>query len=294
MRKMNYAYDSNIILDKCDRCGGIWADFGEVMKLAVFRKGNPLLNRMGEAIARDRGELLNQRLGNLDSSATSSPWYWQCAPRIILPLGDSQERESLPFVVIGIALLNIIICIIQLCTSGSGTEVFYRRYGLVPVEAFSSITYSYHYITSMFIHGGVFHLAGNLLYLWIFADNIEDRLGHWTFLLLYILFGISADFTHIILSPHSNIPAIGASGAVAGTMGAYMILFPASNIKTYVYGKIMNIPAYIYIGGWIALQLANTYLTAGQKSGVAFGAHIGGFFTGLLIGTCVKFMLREE
>ena len=228
MKKFNYAYDSNIILDKCDTCNRIWTDYNEVMRLAVFRKGNPVMDRMGVAIAQDQDKILNNKYSD-SSSLNSSSWYTGIGLRIILPIGDDQERNTFPFVVIGIILVNVLVFLFQsFYFSGDSIRSFYYQFGLIPSSVFSSISGSYSFLTSMFVHGGLWHLVGNMLFLWIFADNIEDRFGHTKFIFIYLACGLSASLLHLALNPHSMVPCIGASGAISGMMGAYFVLYPAA------------------------------------------------------------------
>ena len=140
----------------------------------------------------------------------------------------------------------------------------------------------------MFLHGGLLHIGGNMLYLWIFGNNIEDKLGHFRFLIFYLVSGIIASYAHAISSPSSNIPMIGASGAVSGVLGAYILLFPHARVHTLIFFgffiQIVKIPALIVIGFWAIIQVINGILSQGllPQGGVAWFAHIGGFLTGLL------------
>jgi len=180
---------------------------------------------------------------------------------------------------------------------GPGLEAFLHRFGVVPSHwligspsdlwewprLFAAL------VTSQFLHGGIIHLASNMLYLWIFADNVEDRLGHARFLLLYLASGIAAAITQILVSPHSSVPMVGASGAIAGVLGAYLLLFPASRIVTLVplwfYWETVEIPALVFLGFWFLLQWFYGLHTIGQVAdvgGIAFWAHIGGFVAGMI------------
>ncbi|MBM4128963.1 MAG: rhomboid family intramembrane serine protease, partial [Nitrospira sp.] len=142
--------------------------------------------------------------------------------------------------------------------------------------------------SAMFMHGGILHLAGNMLYLWIFGNNIEDKLGHVRFLVFYIFCGIVSAYAHAITEPHSLIPMIGASGAISGILGAYLLLFPRAGVYTLIFLgffiQIVKIPAFVVIGFWAIIQFINGLLSTGliKEGGVAWFAHIGGFLTGLL------------
>ena len=148
------------------------------------------------------------------------------------------------------------------------------------------------FLTSMFLHGGWLHLIGNMWYLWIFGDNIEDRLGHFTFLLFYMLCGIGAGIVHTILNINSTIPSVGASGAIAGVLGAYALSYPFARVLTllpiFVFIQVVEIPALIVLGLWFVMQLLYGYgslaaTTASEAGGVAWWAHVGGFVIGILL-----------
>jgi membrane associated rhomboid family serine protease len=169
---------------------------------------------------------------------------------------------------------------------------------LVPDESPSPLLTVF---TSMFLHGGLFHVGGNMLYLWIFGDNVEDTLGHGRFLLLYVVAGTAAAFAQAYLNPASRVPMIGASGAVSGVLGAYLLLFPYATVLTLVtfgfFIRFVHIPAMIVLGFWVLLQLLNGYITfsapsfgRGESGGVAWFAHIGGFLAGMLL----LFLLRPR
>ena len=143
-------------------------------------------------------------------------------------------------------------------------------------------------LTSMFVHGGLFHLAGNMLYLWIFGDNVEDRLGRVRYLLFYLLSGVGAAAAQILSDPHSKIPMVGASGAISGVLGAYLLLYPHARVVTLVFFgwlvRVIEIRALIVLGFWIVVQLVSGLLTWGaQVGGVAWFAHVGGFVAGLVM-----------
>jgi membrane associated rhomboid family serine protease len=151
----------------------------------------------------------------------------------------------------------------------------------------------------MFLHGGLLHIGGNMLYLWIFGNNVEDTLGHGRFLLFYVASGVAAAAGQVMVSPSSHIPMIGASGAVSGVLGAYLLLFPYATILTLVtfgfFFKFLHVPAMVVLGLWIVLQLVNGYVSAqwtgrGEMGGVAWFAHIGGFVAGMIL----LFLLRSR
>jgi len=299
MKKLNYAYDSNIIVDKCETCNGIWTDNDEMMRLAVFRKGNPALDRMGEAIAKNRGEVLNKRYNDESSSNyhnSTGAWFRGTGLRIILPLSDNQERSTFPFIVVAIIAINIIVFILQLIFFKNDALLqFYNQFGLIPSSAFTSIQGGYSFITSMFLHGSMIHLFGNMLFLWIFGDNIEDRFGHVKFIIIYLFCGIFADIIYVAFNGGSTIPCIGASGAISGIMGAYFLLYPLAKIKTLIYGAIVDIPAWTYIGVWLGFQITFAYVERNRiGGGIGWMAHIGGFAAGIIIVLFAKYLNKEK
>jgi membrane associated rhomboid family serine protease len=170
---------------------------------------------------------------------------------------------------------------------GKGVERFVLYFGLVPA-AFSVVTL----FTSMFLHGGFLHFAGNMLYLWIFGDNVEDRMGHGRFLVFYLLCGIAAALAQTVTNPDSVVPMVGASGAIAGVMGAYFVLYPRSRILTllpfFVFWQLIEVPAIFLLGIWFLMQFLSGVVgsivtaTAGEAAGgIAFWAHVAGFVAGI-------------
>ena len=169
---------------------------------------------------------------------------------------------------------------------GRGVDAFTLYWGLVPA-AFSWVTV----FTSMFLHGGLLHVGGNMLYLWIFGDNVEDRMGHGRFLVFYLLCGVAAALAQTITAPDSVVPMVGASGAIAGVMGAYFVLYPHSRIVTliplFVYFQVIEVPAILFLGIWFVMQFLSgvgsivTTAGGGPAGGVAFWAHVAGFVAGI-------------
>ncbi len=209
----------------------------------------------------------------------------------MIPYKDDNPASAFPFVTIGIIILNILVFLLQI-TSGSGAKDITYTYGAIPhdiltfennqpIHPFMTV------FTSMFMHGGLFHLAGNMLYMWIFGNNIEDRLGHLRFIFFYLFCGIFSAYAYAITNSHSTIPMIGASGAISGILGAYLLLFPRANVHAIVFLGFfittVRIPALIVIGFWAIIQFINGLVRAGQHDagGVAWFAHIGGFLIGL-------------
>ncbi|HKZ56617.1 MAG TPA: rhomboid family intramembrane serine protease [Thermodesulfovibrionales bacterium] len=210
----------------------------------------------------------------------------------MIPYKDDNPTHRLPYVTIGIIISNILIFLLEII-SPPGMEKTVYAYGAVPqyiltFEKFQPIHPALTVFTAMFMHGGLFHLGGNMLYLWIFGNNIEDKLGHLRFIIFYIFCGITAAYSHALIDPHSLTPMIGASGAISGILGAYLLLFPRAGVYTLIFlgffVQVVKIPALIVIGFWAIVQFINGLVSTGlvKQGGVAWFAHIGGFITGLL------------
>ena len=209
----------------------------------------------------------------------------------MIPYRDDNPINIVPFSTALIIGLNLLVFIMQLLSGEDSRSIVYS-YGAIPqnITGFQSTQPIPAYLTiltSMFMHGGVFHIAWNMLYFWIFGNNIEERLGHIRFIIFYLFCGVVAALSHILLSPGSNVPMIGASGAVSGMLGAYILLFPMAQVRTIVllgfYITVVKIPALIVIGFWAIIQVVSGLLSQGNaaQGGIAFFAHVGGFVAGL-------------
>jgi rhomboid family protein len=225
----------------------------------------------------------------------------------MIPLKDDVASRSAPIVTIVLIALNVAAYVYQislgLSVDASGrdaAEAFVFEFGATPCRLTATCDrgdFPSPYVTiftSMFLHGSPLHVGGNMLYLWIFGDNVEDILGHGRFLLFYLLSGVAAAVAQTVTSPTSAVPMIGASGAVSGVLGAYLLLFPYATILTMVifgfFVRTVHIPALIVLGFWIVLQLINGWITVsasamgrGETGGVAWFAHIGGFLAGMVL-----------
>lgn len=286
MKQFNYAYDSNIFLDRCPQCGGVWTDAGEIQRVAAHLKKDPRVQAIGESLAKSREF---QDLDSLSNVLNSPMPYFFLAPRIILPLYDDTPRQRIPFVTLGlIALCTVIFSLMAFGVCSSQTCM--EQFAFVPLNLFSMGL-----VTAVFLHGGWLHLIGNMFFMWLFADNVEDRLGWLKFILFYLAAGICANLFYAVFNLQSSIPLVGASGAIAGVMGAYLIYFPAARIKTLMFFRIFDIPACFYLGFWIVLQVINGILdAAGGTSGVAWLAHIGGFLFGLMVAGLDKMIYKPR
>lgn len=229
---------------------------------------------------------------------------------MFIPLGDDNSRRmTVPMVVWIIAGINALVWYLQL-TFG---DVFTMGYSAIPWELThhadlvnTTIAHSggqsipihhapgptpiyFTVLSAMFMHGSWEHIIGNMVYLIIFADQIEDALGHFRFAIFYVLCGIGASIAHILAGPESLIPSLGASGAIAGVLGAYLIFYPNNSVRVLIFRNITYVPAYIVLGGWIVLQLiSQVSVVSGEASGVAYMAHIGGFAVGIPLALLFK------
>ncbi len=213
----------------------------------------------------------------------------------MIPIKDNIPSRRFAFVNYGLIILNVLVFGLQLMQAAN-LESFVNRYAFIPGQISSGLDMGdiLRIFTSMFMHGGWMHLVGNMLYLWIFGDNVEDALGHLGYLVFYLLAGFLAAFAHFFFNPQSVIPTVGASGAIAGVLGAYLVFYPSSRVYTFIpigfFSRLTLVPSFVVLGLWFVLQLFSGFLSIGaaDQGGVAFWAHIGGFVFGLLIGLLFK------
>lgn len=208
----------------------------------------------------------------------------------MIPIKDNIPTRTFPIITVGIIFVNISIFVWESFLFPQEREQLFRYLGLIPKELTMALQsrielLPYNIITvftSMFLHGGLFHVLGNMLYLWIFGNNVEDSLGHGRFIFFYFLSGIFAALAQYLYDPMSNVPMVGASGAVSGVLGAYLVLYPTARIITlvfiFIFIKIVELPALIFLTFWFFMQLLYTGI-----EGVAWYAHIGGFVFGLMM-----------
>jgi len=209
----------------------------------------------------------------------------------MIPLRDNIRSGHFPVINVVLILACVAVFLVQAITPGGGAAWAFHPAMLRPgsgtplLDAFAAM------VMSMFMHGGVLHIAGNMLFLWVFGDNVEDRLGHIRYLLFYFGAGIAATLAHALISGLSDVPIVGASGAIAGVLGAYFVLFPHSRVRTLVFllffVTIIDLPAPIFLVYWFVIQLFQGVGSIGMSTGVAYAAHIGGFAAGYLVGRLV-------
>jgi rhomboid family protein len=212
----------------------------------------------------------------------------------LIPLKDDNPTRLVPFVTVGLILANCIVFVYELLLPPDASKALILTLGITPAEITRAVLYepgrlghvAATLLTAMFLHGSILHVAMNMLYLWIFGNNIEDVMGHGRFVVFYLVCGLLASLTQVAASPHSKVPMIGASGAISGVLGAYLILFPAARVLTLlffvIFFRVVSIPAIIVLGFWFLLQLLNAS-HAGEAGGVAVLAHIGGFVSGVVL-----------
>ena len=204
----------------------------------------------------------------------------------MIPLRDTQPSYTFPFVTVAIIVLNVLAFLYEFLMDPYELNFFIAHYGVIPTR-FQWMDV----LTSIFLHGGWMHLIGNMWFLWIYGDNVEDILGHAPYLLFYLLCGLAATMVHVLFNGDSRVPTIGASGAIAGVMGAYVVKFPHSKITTlvpvFVFITTMEIPAYVILLYWFVIQFFSGVGSVGHshlsQGGVAWFAHIGGFLAGIAL-----------
>src|SRR6185437_1249954 len=219
----------------------------------------------------------------------------------MIPLRDDQPRYSTPYVNYFLIVLNVVVFFFELSVKAQSPRAYnalFYEFGIIPSHFTNGFAYHANLgtfltiLTSMFLHGGWWHIIGNMWVLWIFGDNIEDQLGHFAYLIFYLFCGLAAGITHILLNVGSNIPTAGASGAIAGIMGAYFLLYPRAKVLTLVpliiFFTFWWLPAWIVLGYWFLIQFFSGTLTRAaamghDTGGIAFWAHVGGFVAGIVL-----------
>ena len=227
----------------------------------------------------------------------------------MIPLSDqSTVRRRFPVVTVGIIVINVLVFVYQFTLNEQALQLFVYSYGMRPAE----ITLGRDFapliqipvwgtlITSMFMHGGFMHIIGNMLYLWVFGDTIEDVLHRGPFIIFYVVCGLTASAAQIVTDPTSGIPNIGASGAVAGVLGAYLVLFPKHRINTLLtlgyFWRMVQLPAMLVLGFWIVIQFFTGLTSFGVETGVAYWAHVGGFAVGAALAAplAISYRMRRR
>jgi membrane associated rhomboid family serine protease len=221
----------------------------------------------------------------------------------MFPLRDTQPSYSRPLITVLIIVINAVVFLHEISLDDYSRNYFIAHYGLIPVRAH---LHPLTYLTSMFLHGGWMHIIGNMWFLWIFGDNVEDVMGHFKYLAFYILCGLAAAIAQSFMNADSRLPMVGASGAIAGVMGAYLVKFPRSRIVTlvfiFIFFTTIEVPATLMLLYWFFIQVFSGVGTIGysrlSQGGTAWFAHVGGFISGIilinLMGTRPKYMQRRD
>jgi len=213
----------------------------------------------------------------------------------MIPLHDDNPTRVFPIVTVTVIALCVVVFLWQLSLGRDGGWAVYA-FGLIPAVLLGDralppeialLPPTATVFTSMFMHGGWMHLIGNMLYLWIFGNNVEDAMGHWRFVVFYLVAGVGAALAQAFLNPASSVPMIGASGAISGVLGAYLLLYPHARVMVLIFlgifARILYPPALFVLGFWFVLQFVNAMMTKGGGGGVAFWAHVGGFVAGVAL-----------
>ncbi|PZM81553.1 MAG: rhomboid family intramembrane serine protease [Candidatus Melainabacteria bacterium] len=222
----------------------------------------------------------------------------------MFPLRDSQPSGTIPIVTYLIIAINVLLFLFEVSLGDQDLSTFLRNFGLVP-EVFLQQFGPYEVFTlfsCMFLHGGWMHLISNMWALFIFGDNIEDKLGHFGYILFYLLCGVCAGLTQVFMSQGSAVPTIGASGAIAGVLGGYIISYPTARVLTaipiFIVIRLVEIPASVYLGFWFISQFFTGFASIarepGEEGGVAWWAHVGGFIAGLILVKIMSFRRQSE
>lgn len=233
--------------------------------------------------------LINACIPEIDGFQLKEP------PQKMFPLKDDVTTEIKPIITWLIILVNVVVFCFEVLANVAEQPAFVEGWALVPARFLShfSTMQASTVVTSMFLHGDIVHIAGNMLFLFVFGHSVEDRLGHLRYLFLYLFLGIAAALAQVLMDPGSDIPMIGASGAISGVLGLYIIFFPTARILTFIpmgiLSRLVYVPAVAFLFIWFVLQLGGALMSAvgktgsAEEAGVAFGAHIGGFLAGILV-----------
>jgi membrane associated rhomboid family serine protease/Zn-finger nucleic acid-binding protein len=273
LHKFNYAYDSNVFLDRCPLCGGIWTDAGEVREIAGYLKEDPTATAVGRAIAETFPAAQQE-------SSKGGPAYLLYLPRVIVPLSDDTPRQRFPLVTVSI---------IALCTLLFITRLFFDPRSLTDIlnlipEQFWAVDL----IRSMFLSGGFINLAWNVLFLWLFGDNVEDRFSRPGYLVFFLCSGLFAGVLYSFFDSNLSVTTIGISGAVSAVMGAYFVFYPAAKIKLFAIYRIFEIPAVVCLGAWFLFQFVSPFIfKAVTTADTLCFANISGFVLGAVVA-CFK------
>ena len=281
-------------MNRCPQCEGIWADKNEIRALAqVFRSKLQEVSTtrtLAEAVYEHARELqFWKEIATFGETLTAQPripvpLLSPLLPLfVILPFSDSPPRKRFPLVTALLIVANVAVFVTELIFVENPSS-FFQVYGFVPTHVTTLGL-----LSSQFLHVGVLHLFSNMFFLWLFGDNVEDRFSRLGFLAFYLSCGLAADLTHWVTNMNLSIPAVGASGAISGILGAYLVLYPSAWIKVFAIDRVVRMPAFLYLGSWFGWQFLVGLLTySATATGIAWWAHIGGFVFGGLVAYVLK------
>ena len=288
MRTFNYAYRSGIFLGRCPACRGLWVEPGQMLRMARFRVMNPGVEHMTAGVVKvlPQDEEEREPLGYDDDMDRElphvNPLGLGCFLGALLPVSNAPALSRPPVATWALIALNVAAYVIGGPTYGTAYWAFVAR-EIVAGTRLETL------LTSQFAHGDWLHILGNMLYLRAFADRVEDRLRSVPFLFLYLALGVVAALAQVFLSPHLDVPCLGASGAISGVLGLYLVLLPRSSVRVAIIAMTIPVPAVLFIVVWFLLQFGIP-----AHSGIAVAAHLGGFVAGAWIGGLVRILRLGE
>ena len=290
LKKINYLADSNVILDKCPACQGIWADGGEAKAIAEHLKVNPKIEEFAAALAESQISAQEQLLGRADDfdMDIDADTVLKCIkagiffPRIIIPLSDDAQRQRFPLVTLTIISLTV--------ATSLASGLLQNTFDLAEVFRFlDSDSWAVNLVSSMVVSCGTLGLAWNMLFLWLFGDNVEDRFGRAGFGFFYLAIGLCSAALYAQFENKTSLGAVGVSGAVSAVMGAYFVFYPTAMVKVFAIFRMFEVPSVVLLGIWFMFQLIYPMITADVKlADTPVIANIIGFIFGALIAAMKK------
>jgi membrane associated rhomboid family serine protease len=289
MGRFNYAYDSNVFLDKCPSCGGIWADRGEAEEVAGHLKDDPKTTAVGRILIEHLKSAQQPEYSPVydPQAARRAASFLLYLPKVIVPFSDDMPRKRFPVVTVSIIALCALLFIVRLFFDPNSLaemlDLVPRRFWAVDL------------VRSMFLSGGLIGLIWNMLFLWLFGDNVEDRFSRLGYLVFYLFCGIFASVLYGFFNSDLSVSTIAVSGAVSGVMGAYFIFYPTANVRLFAIYRIFEVPAVVFLGGWFIFQFISPFLfRAEAATNTLCFANIGGFLLGAIVACLKKQTIGEK
>lgn len=286
LEKGELPFTEGVPADMCPKCSGIWLRIHAVNRITRYSRGVRPYVSLGAALLAYR--IIFEHLIRF-CRVLSQPAFCgiRFNPLMIVPLSDDQPRIRAPLISLWLILISAVVFLFQFFLSGN-SRAFYELFSFNSMRPFS-----FGIITSIFLHQGFSHLAGNMFYLHLFGDNVEDRLGRLRYLIFYLVCGVVAHLIFLGFYPQKNFTSVGASGAVAGIMGAYFVFYRSAKVKFFFLFRVINVPAIIVLLGWFLLQLLSQHTDGAMKERVAWMAHIGGFAFGGIFAALILFLEKR-